>query len=171
MLAGIIQLGEYANTIAKHHAISTNNMVVEDMCHKPMKSTWRGAETKRTADKLIMTLSRHKGSLVQILSLDIELVKSTVQIDLGEKLGALCSCNEILSGSRRESVSNGLGIQCSVMHTQTQTSVLLGCKQNWCTILREAVPNDARMEQVTNLQLELRHMLCRHLVQPIVGWA
>ena len=79
-------------------------MVMKYMWHKPLESTCRGAETKRAADELIMALSSQEGRLVTILRSYIEMVKTTMQIDLGKKLGTLGSSNEILSrGHRKQS--------------------------------------------------------------------
>ena len=91
-------------------------------------------------------------------------MEAAMQIDLGKKLRPTRPRYKVLGRGSWEPVSNSLQIQRLIVYTQSQTTVLLGCKENRGTILRQARANNACLKENFNLTLQLGHMLWSHFV-------
>ena len=126
-------LGEDENVIQ----VGTDVMVVkvtENAVHHFHKSCWRIGESHGANKELVRSVTTSKGSFVDRIVVDTEVVEAVAEIQLGKVTRAVVAIAHFGDKGKRGFVLDGVGIQGAVIDAQTEGAVRLASEEYWSSI-------------------------------------
>ena len=107
---------------------------------------------------------------MNVFILDSYLMITRPQVNLGKYLCSSHLIKEVINSGQRILVLYYDFVQLSVINTQSECTIFLLYKQNWCSLRRHAGSDILLIQQLLQLHLQLYHFWCTHSVECLGHW-
>lgn len=125
----LYSLTVYKNVVEKHDN-ATSQQGMEHLIHKRLERCWRIHQTERHHGEFKMTVMRSKSCLGYVLLLNSYLMVPCPQVKLCKYPGSIQFIEKFVHGRNRKSITDGDGIQGSIIHAEAPCPVLLFDEEN-----------------------------------------
>lgn len=157
--------------IIKENKHKVTQIPTEDVIHQSLKHRWGVRQSERHEQELV-ALVRLERRLLHIVEVHAYLVIAGSEVELGEEPRAVELVKELLDHRNRELVFDGDGAEGTIIHTKALHFVCLIAEEHRRREHRRAQADDALVQHLGALGLELillqlrvavcphRHLLC-----------
>src|SRR6266481_7091381 len=122
--------------------------ILKDVIHKVPESGRCICESHGHYDKLERAIAGTKGGLPFMVGCYADVIISHTQVEFGINLGGAQLVNQIGDQRNRVVVVSGNTIEIAKIHTKSECTVLLLCKENWGPSRRVGCPDEALSKHI-----------------------
>eukprot|EP00961_Rhodomonas_salina_P033905 456380-Rhodomonas_salina.2 len=139
----------------------------EELCHQALEYAWAVREPHWHTHPLVVAERRSEGRLVHTRFIDAELPEAREEVDLGEDCRVAKVVEQVFRQRNWELVLDGLLVESTEVKAEAQPTVLLGGKEDGGTVGAGAGADDASVQHLYQLGLELHDLGRREAVDSL----
>jgi hypothetical protein len=147
--------GVVDQNVIKKHKHKPAEVGAEHIIHQRLEGGGGVGESEHHDQEFDVAMVRPKCHFGNVLRVHLHLVVTTAKVELGEVLRPLELIQELVDDQDWKLVLHGLGVEGAIVNAKSPCMIFLADKQDQCGERRRARPNDALVEHVVALLLDL----------------